>query len=79
MNTFFFTAIMFFGLFTPLIIREREHFWPSRPGRIFLISIIIDVVAVSILSTLDLELLEPVTLDKYIFNIHHQRPCKDNA
>ncbi|MCI4434738.1 MAG: plasma-membrane proton-efflux P-type ATPase [Thermoplasmata archaeon] len=67
MNTFFFTAIMFFGLFMPLIIRERDHFWSSRPGKTLMISIIIDVVAVSILSTLGLGLLKPVTMDEYIF------------
>ena len=67
MNTFFFTAIMFFGLFMPLIIRERDHFWSSRPGRTLMISIVIDVVAVSILSTLGLGLLKPVTMDEYIF------------
>ncbi|MEM2175359.1 MAG: plasma-membrane proton-efflux P-type ATPase [Candidatus Micrarchaeia archaeon] len=69
LQTFFFTAIMFLGLLTPLIVREKSHFWKTMPGRTLLISIIFDMVLVSILSIFGFGIIKPITLDELIFII----------
>jgi len=67
MNTFFFTEIMFFGLLTPIIVRENDFFWKSAPGRTLMVSIIGDMVAVSILSLFGFGIVAPVTLIDFVF------------
>ncbi|MEM0129911.1 MAG: HAD-IC family P-type ATPase, partial [Thermoplasmatales archaeon] len=44
LDTFSFTEIMFFGLLTPIIVRENCFFWKSRPGKTLTISIILDMI-----------------------------------
>ncbi len=66
MHTFFFTEMMFFGLLTPIVVRERDHFWKSKPGRTLTISILADMIIVSLLSTFGLGLLHPVTINDFI-------------
>jgi len=67
MNTFFFTEIMFFGLLTPIIVSEKDFFWKSAPGRTLMISIIGDMVVVSILSLFGFGIVAPVTLIVFVF------------
>jgi H+-transporting ATPase len=67
MYTFFFTEIMFFGLLTPIIVRENDFFWKSAPGRTFIVSIIGEMVVVSILSLFGFGIVEPVTLIDFVF------------
>ncbi len=56
-TTYFFTAIMFFGLLTPIILRERSHFWKSMPSGLLLLSVTADFVVVSLISFLGLGLI----------------------
>ncbi|MGB9815796.1 MAG: plasma-membrane proton-efflux P-type ATPase [Thermoplasmata archaeon] len=67
MNTFFFTAIMLFGLLTPIVIRERDRFWKTVPGKTMLLSIIVDIVIVTILSLFGLGIIKPITFYQYLF------------
>ncbi len=67
MNTFFFTEIMFFGLLTPIIVSENDFFWKSAPGRTLMVSIIGDMVIVSILSLFGFGIVAPVTLIVFVF------------
>lgn len=66
MHTFFFTEMMFFGLLTPLVVRERDHFWKTRPGKTLTVSILADMIIVSILSIFGLGLITPVPLKDFI-------------
>ncbi|MEM0128243.1 MAG: plasma-membrane proton-efflux P-type ATPase [Thermoplasmatales archaeon] len=66
-NTFSFTEIMFFGLLTPIIVRENSFFWKSRPGRTLAISIILDMVLVSALSLFGFGLIAKITIEEYLF------------
>ncbi len=48
------------GVFILLIVREREHFWNSRPGIPLLIALTFDIVVISILSQIGLPGLERI-------------------
>ncbi len=61
MRTFFFTEMMFFGLLTPIVVRERNHFWKTRPGKTLSLSILLDMIIVSVLSIFGLGLIQPVS------------------
>ncbi len=66
LNTFFFTEIMFFGLITPIIVRENNFFWKSMPGRTLTFSIIADMVVVSLLSIYGFGIVTPIPIIDYI-------------
>jgi len=67
LHTYFFTAIMYMGLLTPFIVRERGPFWISRPGKWLLIASIADIAVVAFLAMTGLplpngtHLLTPIT------------------
>ncbi|MDG6927320.1 MAG: plasma-membrane proton-efflux P-type ATPase [Nitrososphaerota archaeon] len=69
MNTFFFTAIMFFGLMFPISLREKGNFWKSRPGNTLLMAILIDIAVVSLLSLFGFGLISPIPLRAILFLI----------
>ena len=50
LHTYFFTAIMYMGLLTPFIVRERGPFWISRPSKWLLIASIADLIVVVFLA-----------------------------
>lgn len=66
LHTFFFTEVMFFGLLTPIVVRERDHFWKTRPGKTLTISIFADLVVVSLLSLFGFGLITPVPVTDYV-------------
>lgn len=71
LNTYFFTAIMFMGILTPFIVRERGSFWISRPGKYLLIASAADIVLVSYMALTGLvtpwgRLLTPITMNEYV-------------
>ena len=47
LQTFVFTSLMYMGLFTVLILRERKNFWDSSPSFSLGIAILVDVLAVA--------------------------------
>ena len=72
LNTYFFTAIMFMGILTPFIVRERGPFWISRPGKYLLIASVADIALVSFMALTGLptpwgRLLAPITRNEFLF------------
>ncbi|BFI73640.1 potassium-transporting ATPase ATP-binding subunit [Nanoarchaeota archaeon] len=66
LHTFFFMAIIFFGILMPYVFRERDRFYKSRPGRAFLISSIAGLIVSSILALFGLYILTPITIYQYL-------------
>jgi H+-transporting ATPase len=54
LHMFIFAYLVFSGLFNVFILRERKHFWNSRPSKPLLTVIIVDVVLVIGISLLGL-------------------------
>lgn len=52
LNTLTFIALVFSGQANVYLVRERDHFWHSRPGRAMMIASLADIVVVSLLATL---------------------------
>jgi H+-transporting ATPase len=52
LHTFVFDILLFSGMFTILIVRERDHFWKSVPSRALSLSIVMDIFFSSISSVL---------------------------
>ena len=55
--TFGFAYLNLAGVFTLMIVRERNHFWKSRPSRFLSITVLVEVlfvIAISILGVLEL-------------------------
>jgi H+-transporting ATPase len=51
LQTFIFIMLVFTGQANVYLVRERQHFWRSRPSRWMAISTIADVIVVSLLAT----------------------------
>jgi H+-transporting ATPase len=80
-NTYFFTAIMFMGILTPFIVRERGSFWISRPGKYLIVASLSDIAVVSLIALTGLatpwgRLLTPISWRKYAFMLVYTFCCK---
>ncbi len=51
LHTYTFGILFYSGLFTIFVVREREHFWESRPSRPLMIAIVADMLVGAILIT----------------------------
>lgn len=60
LNTFSFDMLLFGGLFTIFVVRERDNFWKSKPSRPLLIAITADIVISSIISVIGIPGLAPI-------------------
>ena len=60
LNTFSFDMLLFGGLFTIFVVRERGNFWKSKPSRPLLIAIIADIIISSIISITGIPGLAPI-------------------
>lgn len=58
--TFTFSYLVIESLFSLMIVRERGHFWKSRPSNILLITIVTEIAIVSVISILGFEGLGPL-------------------
>ncbi|MGC8630053.1 MAG: plasma-membrane proton-efflux P-type ATPase [Thermoplasmata archaeon] len=67
LHTFYFTEILFFGLLTPIILRERNRFWKSKPSKTLLIAIIADIIIVSILAALGFGIIHTISPLEILF------------
>jgi plasma-membrane proton-efflux P-type ATPase len=45
LHTFCFEILLFFALFSVFVVRERGHFWDSRPSRALFIAVLLDGLA----------------------------------
>ena len=61
LNTFSFDMLLFGGLFTIFVVRERGNFWKSKPSRPLLIAIIADILISSIISITGIPGLAPIS------------------
>ena len=51
MYSFSFGIILYFGIFTTFVTRERRHFWSSMPGKPLLIALLADIFVVMAIET----------------------------
>jgi H+-transporting ATPase len=63
LQTFFFTSLLYMGLFTVLIVRERRHFWDSWPSFSLGVAILADIVVVATIVTIGLPGVKPIPFD----------------
>jgi H+-transporting ATPase len=61
LHTFVFVWLTFSGYFTVLTVREREHFWESKPGKPLILSIVINMMIVLLISILGMPGIASVT------------------
>ena len=64
-----FTYLVFSGLFNVLILRERKHFWRSRPSRPLLAAMIVDVALVLGISLIGFYNLPPISPAELAFTL----------
>ncbi|MGO8806988.1 MAG: plasma-membrane proton-efflux P-type ATPase [Candidatus Bathyarchaeia archaeon] len=60
LNTFSFDMLLFSGLFTIFVVRERSNFWKSRPSRPLLTAIVADIIISSLISIVGIPGLAPI-------------------
>lgn len=60
MQTFTFEMLIYVELLDLLIMREREHFWASRPSTVLMFTITLDLLLVFIISTVGLPGITPI-------------------
>jgi H+-transporting ATPase len=48
-------------------VRERGHFWNSRPSRTLLIAIILSMIAATVVTTVGLPGFKPISLTQTLF------------
>ncbi len=60
LQTFVFDFLVFSSLLDVIIVRERKHFWESRPSKFLIISIIVDITVVLVISTQGIYRLAPI-------------------
>jgi len=61
LHTFTFEMLIFVEMLDLLIIRERKHFWNSKPSRFLILAIAGDLVLVFLISVLGLPGIVPIT------------------
>ena len=60
LNTFAFDMLLFGGLFTIFVVRERGNFWKSKPSKPLLIAIVVDIIISSLLSVIGIPGIAPI-------------------
>jgi H+-transporting ATPase len=61
-HTFSFATLLYFALFSILVVRERGHFWESRPSRTLLIALALDGIVGAAIATFGIPGLQPIPL-----------------
>jgi H+-transporting ATPase len=62
LNTFVFDILLFGGLFTIFVVRERGNFWKSKPSKPLLATIVVDIAISSIISVVGIPGLAPIPI-----------------
>ena len=57
------------GYYTVISIRERRHFWESRPSKWLTFALAINTLVVYVISTIGLPGLAPITSVEFLFII----------
>jgi H+-transporting ATPase len=69
LQTFTFELFLFSAVFQIFDIREKNHFWHSKPSRSLIVSMLIDVIAGILIGLFGLPGLVPISFDILIFII----------
>jgi H+-transporting ATPase len=67
--TFTFEILFYSAMFLIFNVRERGHFWNSRPSRTLLIAIILTMIAAIVVTTVGLPGFKPISLIQTLFVI----------
>jgi H+-transporting ATPase len=67
LQTFIFVWLTMSGYYTVLSIRERKHFWDSRPSLWLTLALVLNTVIVYIISTIGLPGLSSITSLEFVF------------
>src|SRR5271157_2482261 len=65
--TFSFEILFFFAMFLIFNVRERGHFWDSRPSTTLLTAMVLSMIAATIVTTTGIPGLEPIPLTATLF------------
>ena len=65
--TFTFEILFYSAMFLIFNVRERGHFWNSRPSRTLLIAVILSMIAATIVTTIGLPGFKPISLAETLF------------
>ena len=69
LQTFIFVWLTLSGYYTVLSIRERRHFWESRPSKWLVFALVLNTLIVYIISTIGFPGLVPITSLEFFFII----------
>jgi H+-transporting ATPase len=69
LHTFSFAILLYFALFSILVVRERGHFWDSRPSRTLLAALGLDGIVGAGITTLGIPGLQPIPLSQTLVAI----------
>ncbi len=69
LNTLMFAALFYQGIFTVLIVRERGNFWRSRPSKILLLSMGLDMIAVGALVLFGFPGFPPIEVEQLLLTV----------
>jgi H+-transporting ATPase len=69
LQTFIFVWLTLSGYYTVISIRERRHFWDSRPSKWLSFALLINTVIVYLISTIGLPGLAPISSIEFLFII----------
>jgi H+-transporting ATPase len=67
LRTFIFVWLTLSGYFTVLSVRERRHFWDSRPSKWLAIALVVNTAVVYLISTIGLPGLASISPAMYLF------------
>ncbi|MDD1758063.1 MAG: plasma-membrane proton-efflux P-type ATPase [Methanotrichaceae archaeon] len=67
LRTFIFCFLVFSSLLNVIVVRERKHFWVSRPSKFLFASILADIVIVLLFSTFGIYSLAPIAPEIALF------------
>jgi H+-transporting ATPase len=65
--TFSFEILFYFAMFLIFNVRERGHFWDSRPSKTLLTAMILSMIAATIVTTTGIPGLKPIPLTETLF------------
>jgi H+-transporting ATPase len=69
--TFTFEILFYSAMFLIFNVRERGHFWDSRPSKILLMAIILSMISAAVVTTIGIPGLKPIPLDETLFVISY--------
>jgi H+-transporting ATPase len=73
--TFTFEILFYSAMFLIFNVRERRHFWNSKPSRLLLTAIILSMIAAILVTTIGIPSLESIPLNETLFVISYSAAC----